>query len=177
MLHRTTPASRAIHVGRNTPAAGFSLVEILLVILIILMLAGALVVYVLPQQESAQKNTTRVKLGEINTALSLYKVNLGTYPSEDEGGLNALLRRPEYEDERRGERWAGPYLALGATVDDAWGHQLRYELVDKSLLENADGPDYRLFSVGPDGQAETDDDIALFTQEQEQGEAIIEENG
>ena len=100
MLHRTTRATR---FNRITRTGGFSLVEILLVILIILMLAGALVVYVLPQQESAQKNTTRVKLGQINTALSLYKVNLGTYPTEDEGGLNALLRRPEYEDERRGE--------------------------------------------------------------------------
>lgn len=175
MLHRTTRATR---FNRITRTGGFSLVEILLVILIILMLAGALVVYVLPQQEGAQKNTTRVKLGEINTALSLYKVNLGTYPTEDEGGLNALLRRPEYEDERRGERWSGPYLTLGATVDDAWGHMLRYEVIDKSLLENSDGPDYRLFSVGPDGQAETDDDIRLVSEEQEQGgEAFIGENG
>jgi general secretion pathway protein G len=147
--------------------AGFSLVEILLVILIILMLAGAMVMYVLPQQEGAQKNTTLLKLGQINKALSLYKLNLGTYPSEEEGGLDALLRKPAYEDERRGEKWRGPYLELGATIDDAWGHRLRYEIVDKALTEEKTGPDYRLFSVGPDGQPDTDDDIKLFKEEEQ----------
>lgn len=162
---------------RNVGAGGFSLVEILLVILIILMLAGALVVYVLPQQESAQRNTTRVMLDQVNSALSLYKVNLGTYPSEDEGGLEALMRRPEYEDERRGERWSGPYLKSNASTRDAWGNELRYELIDKSLQENTDGPDFRLYSLGPDGQAETDDDLSLFKEEGEAGAPLIDDNG
>ena len=147
--------------------AGFSLVEILLVILIILMLAGAMVIYVLPQQEGAQKNTTRLKLVDINRALNMYKLNLGTYPSEEEGGLDALLRKPAYEDEKKGEKWSGPYLTPGATLDDAWDHRLRYEVVDKALTEEKAGPDYRLFSVGPDGQPDTDDDIKLVKEEEE----------
>ena len=54
--------------NRTARNAGFSLVEVLLVIVIILMLAGALVVYVLPQQEGAQINTTKLKLNSIESS-------------------------------------------------------------------------------------------------------------
>ena len=148
----------------NLRQSGFSLVEILLVIVIILMLAGAVVVYVLPQQEGAQRNTTRIKLQQIQGALDNYKINVGTYPNEEEGGLGALIRRPTFADERLAERWSGPYLKPGATIDDVWGRPIAYEFVDKSLLADKSGPDFRLYSVGPDGQPETEDDVKLFTE-------------
>src|SRR5438132_4307808 len=94
-------------VGR---ASGFTLIEILLVIVIILMLAGALVVFVLPQQEGAEKNTTRLLLNQVATALDTYRLNLGRYPNEQEGGLNALLIKPSYENARLGDKWQGPYV-------------------------------------------------------------------
>ena len=143
-------------------SAGFSLVEVLLVIVIILMLAGALVVYVLPQQEGAQRNTTRLKLTGIESGLNLYKTSVGSYPNEEQGGLNALLARPEYEDARLAERWTGPYLKRGTVLDDSWGNVLVYELIDKTLTDDPTGPDFRLFSVGPDGQPDTEDDIPLY---------------
>ncbi len=145
----------------STNSGGFSLVEVLLVIVIILMLAGALVVYVLPQQEGAQVNSTVIKLKSIEQALSSYKVNVGRFPNEDEGGLQALLRRPDFEDERLGDKWNGPYIKPGTPLDDAWGNTLRYELVDKTLIDEPDAPDYELFSVGPDGLEETEDDIRV----------------
>src|SRR5438477_8193405 len=92
---------------RPVPAAGFTLIEILLVIVIILMLAGALVVFVLPQQEGAEKNTTKLLLHQIATALDTYRLNLGRYPTEQEGGLSALLVKPNYENPRLGEKWQG----------------------------------------------------------------------
>ena len=76
---------------RSGRTAGFTLIEILLVIVIILLLAGALVVFVLPQQEGAEKNTTRLLLNGVGTALDTYRLNIGHYPSEQEGGLDALL--------------------------------------------------------------------------------------
>ncbi len=155
--HGSTSTSRG-----KLRAAGFSLVEVLLVILIIMMLAGALVMYVVPQQEGAQKDTTLLKLQNIESALALYKMNLVKYPTEEEGGLRALLRKPTYENEKLGGRWAGPYLRRGATLDDAWGHLIRYETVDKTLAADPLAPDYRLFSVGPDGQPETEDDVNLY---------------
>lgn len=143
------------------PRAGFTLIEVLLVIVIILMLAGALVVFVLPQQKGAEKNTTRLLLTQIQNALDTYRLNIGAYPTEDQGGLGALLVKPTYENERLGEKWQGPYLKPGTKLEDAWGFKIRYELADSSTKTDASAPDYKLYSVGPDGQPDTDDDIKL----------------
>ena len=142
--------------------SGFTLIEILLVIVIILLLAGALVVFVLPQQEGAEKNTTRLLLNGVGTALDTYRLNIGHYPNEQEGGLDALLKKPNFENERLGEKWQGPYLKPGTKLDDPWGHKLRYEIADRTQGEEKKGGlPYNLSSVGPDGQPDTDDDIKL----------------
>lgn len=141
--------------------SGFTLIEILLVIVIILLLAGALVVFVLPQQEGAEKNTTKLMLSQVASALDTYRLNLGHYPNEQEGGLDALMKKPTFENERMGEKWQGPYLKPGTRLDDPWGHALKYELVDRAAEggEKKGGLPYKLSSVGPDGQPDTDDDI------------------
>ncbi|MSU20722.1 MAG: type II secretion system protein GspG [Pedosphaera sp.] len=150
-------------VRRGHPRnAGFTLIEILLVIVIILLLASALVVFVLPQQEGAEKNTTRLLLNQMGTALDTYRLNLGRYPTEQEGGLNALVAKPSFENPRLGEKWQGPYIKPGTRLEDPWGHKIRYEIVDRSAEENKTGSPYKLYSVGPDGQADTDDDIRLI---------------
>jgi len=141
--------------------AGFTLIEILLVIVIILLLASALVVFVLPQQEGAEKNTTKLLLSQVATALDTYRLNLGRYPSEQDGGLNALVAKPNYENPRLGEKWKGPYIKPGTPLEDPWGHKVRYEVVDRTADENKSGPPYKLYSVGPDGQPDTEDDVRL----------------
>lgn len=150
---------------RRRAAAGFTLIEILLVIVIILLLAGALVVFVLPQQKGAEKNTTRLLLSQIGNALDTYRLNLGHYPNEQEGGLDALLKKPSFENERLGEKWQGPYLKPGTQLDDPWGNKIRYELNDRAAEgEKTGGLPYKLFSVGPDGQPDTDDDIKIASE-------------
>ena len=150
--------------GKNRSAqAGFTLIEILLVIVIILLLAGALVVFVLPQQEGAEKNTTKLMLSQVGSALDNYRLNIGHYPTEQEGGLDALLRKPTFENERVGEKWQGPYLKPGTQLDDPWGHKLHYELADLAVEgERKGGLPYKLYSLGPDGQPDTEDDIKLM---------------
>lgn len=145
---------------RTRPKQGFTLIEVLLVIVIILMLAGALVVFVLPQQEGAEKNTTRLLLQQVESALDTFRLNVGRYPT-DEQGLDSLMTRPTFENERLSEKWSGPYLKPGTTLEDAWGNKLRYEVADTSLEEGTEttGPRYKLYSVGPDGQPDTADDI------------------
>ena len=140
-------------------AAGFTLIEVLLVIVIILMLAGAMVVFVLPQQKGAEKNTTKLKLAQVATALDTYRLNLGHYPTEQEGGLDALMKKPTFENERMGEKWQGPYLKPGTDLDDPWGHKIHYELNNAADGDNKSALPYKLFSIGPDGQPDTDDDI------------------
>lgn len=146
--------------GRRSKA-GFTLIEILLVIVIILLVAGALVVFVLPQQEGAEKNTTRLLLTQLSSALDTYRLNMGHYPTEQEGGLDALTKKPTFENERQGDKWQGPYVKPGTRLEDPWGHKLRYEVVDRAAEtgENKSALPYKLFSVGPDGQPDTDDDI------------------
>ncbi|MFM8469254.1 MAG: type II secretion system major pseudopilin GspG [Limisphaerales bacterium] len=137
---------------------GFTLIEVLLVIVVILMLAGAMVVFVLPQQKGAEKNTTKLLLAQVANALDTYRLNIGHYPTEQEGGLEALSKKPTFENERLGEKWQGPYLKPGTTLDDPWGNKIRYELLPADN-ENKTALPYKLFSVGPDGQPDTDDDI------------------
>ena len=156
---------------RRKPIAGFTLIEVLLVIVIILMLAGALVVFVLPQQKGAERNTTRLLLTQIQSALDTYRLNIGSYPTEDQGGLGALLIKPTFENERLGEKWQGPYLKPGTKIEDAWGFQIQYELIDKTQLTDATGPDYKLFSPGPDGQPDTEDDIKLMDEKEAEKDA------
>ena len=143
--------------------AGFTLIEVLLVIVVILMLAGAMVVFVLPQQKGAEKNTTKLLLAQVANALDTYRLNLGHYPTEQEGGLEALSKKPTFENERLGEKWQGPYLKPGTALDDPWGFKIRYEPVaaggDNAEAGNTSALPYKLFSVGPDGQPDTEDDI------------------
>lgn len=147
--------------ARHHARSAFTLIEVLLVIVIILMLAAALVVFVLPQQEGAEKNTTRLLLTSVENALDTYRVNMGRYPTDEEGGLGALLVKPNFENEKLGEKWQGPYLKRGTKIEDPWGHPLQYEMIDRTLEENKSGPAYKLFSLGPDGQPDTADDIKL----------------
>ena len=159
-------------VGKSKWAAGFTLIEILLVIVIILLLAGALVVFVLPQQKGAEKNTTKLLLQNVGTALDTYRLNVGHYPTEQEGGLDALLKKPQFENEKLGEKWNGPYLKPGTTLDDPWGGKLRYELADttsSSDNEQKGALPYKLYSVCPDGQPDTDDDIKLMAESTDTG--------
>ena len=152
--------------GRFAPvraAVGFTLIEVLLVIVIIMMLAAALVTFVLPQQAGAERNTTRLLLTQVQTSLDTYRMNVGHYPTEEEGGLGALLVRPQFENEQLGERWQGPYIKPGTKLLDAWGHQVVYELQDLAGTGQTNGLPYRLFSIGPDGQPDTEDDLALET--------------
>ena len=166
-------ATKQQHIARRS-ASGFTLIEILLVIVIILMLAGAIVAFLLPQQEGAEKNTTRLLLSQVANSLDTYRLNLGHYPSEEEGGLSALAKKPTFENERIADKWQGPYLKPGAVVEDPWGNALRYEPVDATLDEDAGagGLPFKLYSLGPDGQPETEDDISLVAEVDETGAPI-----
>jgi general secretion pathway protein G len=166
--------NKALSSARSAKSA-FTLIEILLVIVIILLLAGALVVFVLPQQKGAEKNTTRLLLGQVATALDTYRLNMGHYPNEQEGGLDALLKKPSFENEKQAEKWQGPYLKPGTQLDDPWGFPIKYELVqagsEGNSAEQTGGLPYRLFSVGPDGQPDTEDDVKMASASTGPGDA------
>ncbi len=125
---------------------GFTLIELMLVVIII----GALVAMVMPRLagrgEQARVATAKADIQtNIATALKLYELDNGAFPSSTDG-LNALLSKPS-----SASNWNGPYLERKPL--DPWGREYVY----KSPGEHRTG-DYDLSSLGNDG-VESQDDV------------------
>jgi general secretion pathway protein G len=142
--------------NRAMSRRGFTLIEILIVLGIIILLAGTAIVALVPQQRGARIDTTKIKLKQVETAIEAYNVNIGHYPNEQEGGLEALRTKPSFDTEATGQNWRGPYLKEEPT--DSWGNKYNYQLSQPGTPE-ADQTPYRLWSNGPDGMDGTEDDI------------------
>ncbi len=128
--------------------AGFTLIELMLVVIII----GALVAMVMPRlagrSEQAKVGAAKADISaNIATALKLYELDNGRYPSSSEGGLDALFTKPS-----SASNWNGPYLEKKPM--DPWGRAYQYKSPGTHRTY-----DYDLSSLGPDGQ-ESNDDIA-----------------
>jgi general secretion pathway protein G len=103
------------------PEAGFTLVELLVVLAIIGLIAALVAPQVLRYLGAARVETTQAQLKNIGSALELYYLDSGKYPSSDIG-LNALVAAPN-----DGSVWNGPYLKTDAALKDAWGNKIAYE--------------------------------------------------
>ncbi len=90
--------------------------------------------------------------GMLATALKMYRVHMGHYPTDEEGGLKALIEKPSDEDASK--KWAGPYVEKATDLKDVWNNAYIYRFPGK---HNPDGFD--LYSCGPDGRADSNDDI------------------
>ena len=84
----------------------------------------------------------RIDIERLAGNLDIYKLDVGTYPTSDQG-LQALISRPQGT-----ERWNGPYLKGDKLPEDPWGHPFVYRFPSQRP-----GHDYDLYSVGPTGQA------------------------
>jgi len=143
---------------------GFTLVEVLLVLLIVGMLAGVAVVAMSGTRKQAKKDTTKLLLTQIATALDMFESHVNRYPTEDEG-LGALRTKPTFEEEDEGKDWAGPYLKR--EPKDAWGQKLNYEPVEPGSDEATQGLGYKLWSNGPNKQSGDEDDIKSWSEEED----------
>ena len=150
----------------NDDRRAFTLIEVLLVIVILGLLATVLVFTMGGTEESAKKNTTVLLLKQVGNALDRYKLAVGHYPTEEEGGLQSLVSKPSFQDEKLAEKWTGPYLEK--LPKDAWDRDLKYEVVEKTGSDEITVP-YKLISSGPDGEEGTDDDISNIPKEDELG--------
>ncbi len=100
--------------------AGFTLIEVLIVLGIIAMLATFAAPQVMRYLGHARVETARIQLSAITTALELYALDNGGYPSQ-QAGLSALVRQPA-----GAQRWRGPYLKKADGLIDPWGRQYGY---------------------------------------------------
>jgi general secretion pathway protein G len=95
--------------------AGFTLLELLVVMVIIGLLASYVAPRFFDQIGKSEIKATRAQLDAFDKALATYRLDVGHYPTTDQG-LKALVERPSDEAE-----WSGPYLAK-ALPQDPWGH-------------------------------------------------------
>jgi general secretion pathway protein G len=140
-LHR--PASR-----------GFTLVELLLVLVIL----GTLAAIVLPKfsgtTERARRTQAQTQIATFGTALDNFEVDVGHYPN-GRNGLLDLIQRP-----RDAVEWNGPYLKNETSIPkDPWGNDYIYDCPGKHNLNS-----YDITSMGPDGREGGDDDISNWQQ-------------
>jgi general secretion pathway protein G len=133
----TETASRTV-VWRNT--AGFTLVEILIVITIIALLAALVGPRLMGSLSKSQGKTTKAQIEMMATALDNFRLDNGRYPTEEEG-LRALIEAPDGL-----AAWAGPYLKKRQLPRDAWGFEFQY-----SRPPQRGGIDFDLYSLGADG--------------------------
>ena len=100
-------------------SGGFTLIELLVVLAILTMLAGLVGPRVLGMLGGAKSKTAAVQISEIEKALEVYKLDVGRFPTSEEG-LDALVKKPGSAN-----GWNGPYVK-GGVPTDPWGHPYRY---------------------------------------------------
>src|SRR5262245_6034214 len=132
---------------RRNGRRGFTLMEVLLVLAILVVLGSMVTVGYLQIQKGANRDAAKGQIGMLENAIDLYALHIGSCPTTQQG-LEALRVAPS--DLRNPAKWAGPYLK-SAVPTDPWGQPYQYEQI---ALDQ-----FRIWSNGPDGQQGSEDDI------------------
>jgi len=122
---------------------GFTLIELMVVIVILGILAGLIIPRVMERPEQARRMKAQVQIESIETALKLYKLDNGSYPTTEQG-LQALVEPPTVGQLPRDWREGG-YLEKGKVPKDPWEYEYVY-------LSPGLHSDFDLISYGADGQ-------------------------
>ncbi len=118
---------------------GFTLIELLVVLVILGLLAALAGPKVIGYLGGAKSDTAQLQVEEFGSALDLYHLEVGKYPTTQEG-LQALVQAPGGAD-----KWKGPYLKKKEVPKDPWGNDYKYESPGQH------GP-YDLSSLGADNK-------------------------
>lgn len=127
---------------------GFTLMEVLLVLVILVVLASLVVTTYRGTQDRALKDAAAVKIGILKGPINTYQTHTRRWP----GSLKDLVNKPS--DAKVAERWSGPYLEDESALLDPWDNEYRFAAPGKHNTESFD-----VWSTGPDGQDGTADDI------------------
>ncbi len=128
--------------------AGFTLIEVMVVIVILGILAALIVPNVIGQGDKARIGTTKQVLATTSSALDLFKLDNARYPTSEEG-LQALSKKPE-----GAKTWPNGGYIKGGTPKDGWDNDLQY------VAPGANSNPYDLYSFGADGKDGGEEDAA-----------------
>ena len=127
-------------VGKST-SRGFTLIEVMVVVVILGILAAIIVPRIMGRPEEAKRTKAQVDIKAVEEALNLYKLDNGFYPNTEQG-IEALVKKPETAPIPK--KWKeGGYLPK--VPSDPWGRDYQY-------LSPGEHGDFDLYSLGADGE-------------------------
>jgi len=119
--------------------SGMTLIEILVVLVLIGIVLGIVGGNFIGRGEKAKADAAKIEIGQIGQSLDLFKLEVGRYPSSQEG-LQALIAQPPGVN-----NWNGPYWKKSTLPKDPWGNEYKY------VAPGQTGP-YDIVSLGADGK-------------------------
>ncbi len=125
--------------GARRRQAGFTLVELLVVLIILGLIAAFAAPRVIKFVGGAKTDSARIQIERLSGVLDLYRLQVGRYPSDDES-LNSLMEQPA-----DAPNWDGPYLKKADSLIDPWGRPYLYRFPGEH-------GDYDLYTLGADDQ-------------------------
>ena len=129
---------------RQNSQAGFTLIELMVVIIILGVLAGMIIPRVMGRPDEARQAKAKIQIESLESALKLYKLDIGGYPTTEQG-LQALVEAPTAGNLPKNWRQGG-YLEKGKVPKDPWGNDFVY-------VSPGSHGDFDLSCLGKDGEA------------------------
>lgn len=133
----STPSQKDRKTSELHGDAGFTLMELLVVLAIIALLGAVAAPQLFKHLDRAKQDTTRAQLQNLSATLDVFRLDVGRYPTQEEG-LESLLKQPP-----RATGWNGPYLKQREVPLDAWRHPIHYK-------SPGGHGEYDLYSLGAD---------------------------
>ena len=137
--------SKTVQTQRQS---GFTLIEVMVVIVILGILAALIVPNVIGQGDKARVGTTKSTLSTVASTLDLFKLDNARYPTTQEG-LDALIHKPA-----TAKTWPNGGYIKGGMPKDGWGNDLQY------ISPGSNGKPYDLYSFGSDAKEGGEDEAA-----------------
>ena len=146
--HSTPMKNHRPHPARKF-RSGFTLLEMVIVLGIIAMILGGAIYMMTGIRDSARISQVESDFKSLESALAMYRINAGHYPTTQQG-LKALVEQPSSSPRPR--RWV---QVMSNIPRDPWGQEYRYQFPGSKRAN-----EFEIISNGPDGQANTNDDLS-----------------
>jgi general secretion pathway protein G len=147
----------------SPPRGGFTLIEMLVVLAILVLIMSMVGPRILGSRDKANVSAAKSQIEMLQASLEHYTLDMNDFPTTEQG-LAALVDAPGDKD--ADSKWDGPYISKSAIPKDPWGREYQYEYPPTHSKEKK--PD--VWSLGYDGEENTDDDVVSWVREEGEGE-------